>query len=212
MRSIRRRKPGAVAAAGPGCPPFGVHDGVEPSAGPAGRSIRAAGIARSQGGRASGGVVRPGRARPRHGTQTMVWRTKTFSKARRSRLPKDSASTMPGGTAARRALRAAACRVSARERSRRWDAAWGHRIAVETITLPVSPGRPGGRKFGRLVHDMLQHTSRGRGLGNVGGHLGTASRRRPIWNALPRRRWWQPRWRIPRWLYPPEPGVIANSR
>jgi ATP-dependent exoDNAse (exonuclease V) beta subunit len=30
-------------------------------------------------------------------------------------------------------------------------------IAVETITLPVAPGRPGGRKFGRLVHDILQH-------------------------------------------------------
>jgi ATP-dependent helicase/nuclease subunit A len=28
---------------------------------------------------------------------------------------------------------------------------------VETISLPVAPGRPGGRKFGRLVHDMLQH-------------------------------------------------------
>src|SRR5205807_1423410 len=25
-------------------------------------------------------------------------------------------------------------------------------IAVETITLPVAPGRPTGRKFGRLVH------------------------------------------------------------
>jgi ATP-dependent exoDNAse (exonuclease V) beta subunit len=30
-------------------------------------------------------------------------------------------------------------------------------IAVETISLPVISGRPGGRKFGRLVHDMLQH-------------------------------------------------------
>ena len=30
-------------------------------------------------------------------------------------------------------------------------------VTVETITLPVAPGRPGGRKFGRLVHDMLQH-------------------------------------------------------
>jgi ATP-dependent exoDNAse (exonuclease V) beta subunit len=33
----------------------------------------------------------------------------------------------------------------------------GARITVETITLPVAPGRPGGRKFGRLVHDILQH-------------------------------------------------------
>jgi ATP-dependent exoDNAse (exonuclease V) beta subunit len=30
-------------------------------------------------------------------------------------------------------------------------------VGVETVTLPVAPGRPGGRKFGRLVHDMLQH-------------------------------------------------------
>jgi ATP-dependent exoDNAse (exonuclease V) beta subunit len=33
----------------------------------------------------------------------------------------------------------------------------GAPVAVETITLPVAPGRPGGRKFGRLVHDILQH-------------------------------------------------------
>jgi ATP-dependent exoDNAse (exonuclease V) beta subunit len=32
-------------------------------------------------------------------------------------------------------------------------------ITVETITLPIAPGRPGGRKFGRLVHDMLQHAT-----------------------------------------------------
>jgi ATP-dependent exoDNAse (exonuclease V) beta subunit len=30
-------------------------------------------------------------------------------------------------------------------------------VAVETVTLPAAPGRPGGRKFGRLVHDILQH-------------------------------------------------------
>ncbi len=40
----------------------------------------------------------------------------------------------------------------------------GEPIAVETITLPVSPGRPGGRKFGRLVHDMLQHGAAGEDL------------------------------------------------
>ena len=33
----------------------------------------------------------------------------------------------------------------------------GAPVAVEAITLPVAPGRPGGRKFGRLVHDILQH-------------------------------------------------------
>ena len=33
----------------------------------------------------------------------------------------------------------------------------GASITVETITLPAPAGRPGGRKFGRLVHDLLQH-------------------------------------------------------
>ncbi|MBZ5617137.1 MAG: UvrD-helicase domain-containing protein [Acidobacteriia bacterium] len=31
------------------------------------------------------------------------------------------------------------------------------RIAVETITLPAAAGRPSGKKFGRVVHDILQH-------------------------------------------------------
>jgi len=30
-------------------------------------------------------------------------------------------------------------------------------IAIETVTLPVEAGRPSGRKFGRVVHDILQH-------------------------------------------------------
>ena len=34
-------------------------------------------------------------------------------------------------------------------------------VRVETVTLPVAPGRPGGRKFGRLVHDILQHAGAG---------------------------------------------------
>jgi hypothetical protein len=29
-------------------------------------------------------------------------------------------------------------------------------IPVETVTLPVPAGRPGGRKFGRVVHEILQ--------------------------------------------------------
>ena len=32
---------------------------------------------------------------------------------------------------------------------------------METITLPLRAGRPGGRKFGRVVHDMLQHAGVG---------------------------------------------------
>jgi ATP-dependent exoDNAse (exonuclease V) beta subunit len=34
----------------------------------------------------------------------------------------------------------------------------GH-IPVETITLPLAAGRPTGRKFGSVVHDILQHAS-----------------------------------------------------
>ena len=33
-------------------------------------------------------------------------------------------------------------------------------IAVETITLPPEPGRPTGRSFGRVVHDILQRADR----------------------------------------------------
>ena len=33
-------------------------------------------------------------------------------------------------------------------------------IAVETVTLPPAPGRPTGRKFGRVVHDILQRADR----------------------------------------------------
>ncbi|MDR3700952.1 MAG: UvrD-helicase domain-containing protein [Candidatus Sulfopaludibacter sp.] len=36
-------------------------------------------------------------------------------------------------------------------------AAEAAQIPVETITLPLAPGRPTGRKFGRVVHDILQH-------------------------------------------------------
>ena len=32
-------------------------------------------------------------------------------------------------------------------------------IPVETVTLPVAAGRPTGRKFGRVVHDILQHAA-----------------------------------------------------
>ena len=32
-------------------------------------------------------------------------------------------------------------------------------IPVETVTLPVAGGRPTGRRFGRVVHDILQHAT-----------------------------------------------------
>jgi ATP-dependent exoDNAse (exonuclease V) beta subunit len=36
-------------------------------------------------------------------------------------------------------------------------AAEAEQISVETVTLPLAAGRPTGRKFGRVVHDILQH-------------------------------------------------------
>jgi ATP-dependent helicase/nuclease subunit A len=33
-------------------------------------------------------------------------------------------------------------------------------VDVETITLPAAAGRPSGRRFGRVVHDILQHADR----------------------------------------------------
>jgi ATP-dependent exoDNAse (exonuclease V) beta subunit len=45
-------------------------------------------------------------------------------------------------------------------------------IAVETVTLPAAMGRPAGRVFGRLVHDILEHADRAEdveGLARVWG-------------------------------------------
>ena len=44
----------------------------------------------------------------------------------------------------------------------------GVAVRVETITLPMVPGRPGGRKFGRLVHDILQHAGTGEEVDALG--------------------------------------------
>jgi hypothetical protein len=44
----------------------------------------------------------------------------------------------------------------------------GAAVRVEIITLPFAPGRPGGRKFGRLVHDILQHSGAGEEVDALG--------------------------------------------
>src|SRR6185437_7402283 len=36
------------------------------------------------------------------------------------------------------------------------EAEW---IDVQTFTQPIEQGRPTGRRFGRLVHDILQHAA-----------------------------------------------------
>jgi ATP-dependent helicase/nuclease subunit A len=46
-------------------------------------------------------------------------------------------------------------RVATAERARAMEG-----IEVETITLPVEDGRPTGRRFGRVVHDVLQRADR----------------------------------------------------
>lgn len=43
---------------------------------------------------------------------------------------------------------------------RKGGAAEAESIAVETITLPLQPRRPTGRRFGRVVHDILQRADR----------------------------------------------------
>jgi ATP-dependent exoDNAse (exonuclease V) beta subunit len=59
-----------------------------------------------------------------------------------------------------RAARIAAARVpqfrvaTAELMGRVSEAEW---IDVRTVTIPIETGRPTGRKFGRLVHDILQH-------------------------------------------------------
>ena len=86
----------------------------------------------------------------------------------------------------------------------------GAPIPVETITLPIAPGRPGGRKFGRLVHDILQHAVADEDMESLaaiwGRRHGAADFERTAaveWRARP--------WRTPRWQCRRSAGAIANS-
>jgi ATP-dependent exoDNAse (exonuclease V) beta subunit len=76
---------------------------------------------------------------------------------------------------ARRAARiesASAPRYSVATAERIGNAAEAEGIAVETITLPPEPGRPTGRRFGRLVHDILQRADRLEDVPALAGILG----------------------------------------
>ena len=146
------RAPGAA----PGCPPFG------PSS-----------VLRWPDDRPEDVSVRPGLHMPRSGTHPVVWfdpavlalnaargdgveneqvlqgsreqgeeglrRYREWRERRAARIATGSQPSFRTATAETLASGAAA------------------QIAVETISLPVAAGRPGGRRFGRLVHDMLQH-------------------------------------------------------
>jgi ATP-dependent exoDNAse (exonuclease V) beta subunit len=121
--------------------------------------------------------VRPGLHRPRAGSHGVVW----FD----PQLLRQSATTIEGveneqvlaGTPEQaaeglrayqdwRARRAARIeqggvprfRTKLAERAGRSAEAEG--IVVETVTLPVAAGRPGGRRFGRVVHEILQRVDR----------------------------------------------------
>jgi ATP-dependent exoDNAse (exonuclease V) beta subunit len=63
-----------------------------------------------------------------------------------------------------RNLRGAEPRFRTRLAETLTQAAEAERIPVETVTLPIQPGRPSGRKFGRVVHDLLQYAGCGETL------------------------------------------------
>ncbi len=120
--------------------------------------------------------VRPGLHRPRAGSHGVVW----FD----PQLLRQSAATSEGveneqvlnGTPeqeaeglrayqdwrARRAARieqGGVPRFRTRLAERAGRSAEAEGIVVETVTLPVAAGRPGGRKFGRVVHEILQRVA-----------------------------------------------------
>jgi ATP-dependent exoDNAse (exonuclease V) beta subunit len=120
--------------------------------------------------------VRPGLHRPKAGAHTVVWfdpvvlrQGATTSEGVEhnqvlSGTPEQAAeglrlyqewrgrrgARIAQGSVPRFRLRTAEAAARARE---------AESIVVETVTLPAAPGRPTGRKFGRVVHDILQHAN-----------------------------------------------------
>ena len=145
-----------MATAAPGCPPFG---GATVLNRPPENSEEVA--------------VRPGLHSPQAGGHQVVWFDPAVLGLRAARTDGVENEQVLNGTPEqaaeglrlyqqwrdRRSARIArgsvpSFRSSTAETLGRAAGAW---ITVETITLPVAAGRPGGRKFGRLVHDILQH-------------------------------------------------------
>lgn len=121
--------------------------------------------------------IKPGLHHPRDGTQPVVWFDPAVLQLEVAKSPGVENEQVLSGTAEQavqglqlyeewKSARAARIdsgsvprfRVAVAERMGR--AAEAERIPVETITLPVEPGRPAGRRFGRLVHDILQRADR----------------------------------------------------
>ena len=149
-----------TAAPAPGCPPFG---GTTVLNRPPDQHEEVS--------------VRPGSHAPRAGTHQVVWFDPAILNLKATRNDGVENEAVLAGTPEqgveglrryqefqeRRAARIAQgstpkFRTATAEHAARGT---GARFTVETITLPAGSGRPSGRKFGRLVHDMLQHATSG---------------------------------------------------
>jgi len=120
--------------------------------------------------------VKPGLHHPQTGDHTVVWfdpavlelrvakaegveNEQVFSGSREQAEEGVRLYREWSGARAQRIERGAApsYRVAAAETS--GSIAEAAQIPVETVTLPLAAGRPAGRKFGRVVHDILQHAA-----------------------------------------------------
>ncbi|HJT88093.1 MAG TPA: UvrD-helicase domain-containing protein, partial [Bryobacteraceae bacterium] len=121
--------------------------------------------------------IKPGLHHPRAGTQPVVWFDPAVLALEVVKSPGVENEQVLSGTAEQaaeglrryeewkqgRAARIEAAslpRFRVAEAGRMAPAEEAERIPVETITLPLQPGRPAGRRFGRLVHDILQRADR----------------------------------------------------
>jgi ATP-dependent exoDNAse (exonuclease V) beta subunit len=120
--------------------------------------------------------VKPGLHYPRTGDHTVVWfdpkvlalRVAKAEGVEHEQVLSGSAEQAAEGLRryeewkagrAQRLERGAAARYRVTTAETAAASAEAEHIAVETVTLPAIAGRPAGRKFGRVVHDILQHAA-----------------------------------------------------
>ncbi|HTS26151.1 MAG TPA: UvrD-helicase domain-containing protein [Bryobacteraceae bacterium] len=147
------------SANAPGCPPFG--DATVLNRPPEQRDELS---------------VKPGLHYPKTGSHAVVWFDPSVLALRVAKAEGVENEQVFSGTAAQKEEGLQRYRHWQSERAERLErgAVPRHRVAnaetlgtaaeaahipVETITLPAAPGRPMGRRFGRVVHDILQHAS-----------------------------------------------------
>jgi ATP-dependent helicase/nuclease subunit A len=128
--------------------------------------------------------VRPGLHRPKVGTHGVVWFDPLVWKQGAATSEGVENEQVLAGTAeqaaeglrayeewrARRAARIAeggVPRFRTKVADRAGRVAEAESIVVETVTLPVAAGRPGGRKFGRVVHEILQRVENIEEIGSL---------------------------------------------